>query len=62
MNFDPVEADLEFFLEGAELAQHRKVMAKRAKLRAQKEREKVKRQLRARLNPQDRRVNPLPFV
>lgn len=47
MNTDPVEADLEFFLEGAELAQHRKVMARRVKLAAQKEREKVKRQLRA---------------
>lgn len=47
MNFDPVEEDLEFFLEGAELKQHQKIMAQRAKLRAQKEREKVKRQFRA---------------
>lgn len=47
MNFDPVEADLEFFLEGEELKQHQKIMAQRVKLRAQKEREKVKRRFHA---------------
>lgn len=47
MNFDPVELDLEFFLEGAELKQHLKVKARLAKLAAQKARKKAQRQFRA---------------
>lgn len=72
VNTDPVEEDLEFFLEGAELKQHRKIMARRVKLAAQKERAKAQRRFREahkkldrefrKVNPQDRRVNPLPFV
>lgn len=47
MNTDPVEADLEYFLEGEELAQHHRVMERLANLAAQKTRKKAQRRFRA---------------